>query len=165
MKTTKELTATGLLIAIAVILSYPMFKLMGSIGFVAAARAVWQVSKDDEDEEKRLFLPVKNNLAQSTGLSFKILDGRCDWSSEPVLRSVDDIFEPNETPREEAKAWLSGQLDQPEAAKAIINKAKADGISERTLKRAKQELKVVSDKLGDSWVWRMPNTTNSNSKK
>ncbi|MDA3845400.1 MAG: ECF transporter S component [Vallitaleaceae bacterium] len=33
MKTTKELTAAGLLIAIAVILSYPMFKLMGSIGF------------------------------------------------------------------------------------------------------------------------------------
>lgn len=35
MKTTKELTAAGLLIAIAVILSYPMFKLMGSIGFDA----------------------------------------------------------------------------------------------------------------------------------
>ena len=35
MKTTRELTAAGLLIAIAVILSYPMFKLMGSIGFDA----------------------------------------------------------------------------------------------------------------------------------
>jgi putative DNA primase/helicase len=137
-------------------------KVMGSIAFVAAARAVWQVSKDHEDDEKRLFLPVKNNLAQSTGLSFKIRDGRCEWSSEPVLRSVDDSFERNETPKEEAKAWLSAQLDQPIAAKVILRMAAGDGFSERTLKRAKKELGVVSYKEGDSWVWSMSNTRKSN---
>ena len=40
------------------------------------------------------------------------------------------------------------------AAKMIFRQAKADGISEKTLKRAKKELKVISEKLGKAWVWR-----------
>ncbi len=44
--------------------------------------------------------------------------------------------------------------DQP--AKTIERDALRAGISERTLKRAKKELGIRSEKQGDEWFWKMP---------
>ncbi|MEQ1904757.1 MAG: AAA family ATPase [Pirellulaceae bacterium] len=135
-------------------------RVIGSIAFVAAARACWLVAKDRDDETTRLFLPVKNNLSQSNGLAYAIVDGRCCWHSEEVLVSADDIGgDENETPREEARQWLLAKLTHPMPAKWILTQAKADGISERTLHRAKKELGIVSEKSADAWVWRLPEQT------
>src|SRR5690606_36902792 len=41
-----------------------MYRVMGSLGFTAAARAVWGVARDPKDRERRLLLPVKVNLAE-----------------------------------------------------------------------------------------------------
>lgn len=132
-------------------------RVIGSIAFVAAARSCWLVAADSEDEDKRLFLPVKNNLARCSGLSYSVVDGRCVWDSEAVLIGADDIGSEDDTPRDEAKQWLLAKLATAMPAKWVWAQAKADGIAERTLKRAKKELGVISDKLGDAWVWRLPN--------
>ena len=52
-----------------------MYRTMGSLAFVAAARAVWAVVADAEDEtQRRLLVPVKQNLsAASTGLAYRIV--------------------------------------------------------------------------------------------
>ena len=50
-----------------------LLRVMGSLGFVAAARGAYLVAKDPEDETRRLFLPMKNNLAEDRGgLAFRV---------------------------------------------------------------------------------------------
>jgi hypothetical protein len=138
-------------------------RIIGSIAFVAAARAAWMIAKDPDDEERRLFLPVKNNLGKAGGLAYRFVgEGqatRIEWDPTPVLVSADEIdIDDNErTPIGEAEEWLTAQLeDAAVPSKAILKKAKADGIAERTLKRAKKELGVISEKEGKNWVWRLP---------
>ena len=78
--------------------------LNGSVGFGAKARVVYYILKDPEDDENRLMLPVKNNLApKSPGFSFRIRDnpdskmgtGNVYWSSEHETRSADSLFQEN----------------------------------------------------------------------
>ncbi len=132
-------------------------RVIGSIAFVAAARSCWLVAADKDNEDNRLFLPVKNNLARCSGLSYAVVDGRCVWDSEAVLISADDIGGEDDTPRGEAKQWLSAKLaDGAKPAKWLLAQAKADGVSEKTLRRAQKELGVISDKLADAWAWHLP---------
>jgi hypothetical protein len=134
-------------------------RVIGSIAFVAAARAAWLVASDPDDDsgKRRLFLPVKNNLGQASGLAFSIADGRLAWEDGSVLVSADEIDDDDTSPREEAKTWLQALLSDGAVPSASIWKnAKAEHIAERTLKRAKRELGVVAEKAGKHWVWRLP---------
>jgi len=63
---------------------------VGSIAFVAAARAVWQVCADRDVPSRRLFLPVKMNLARASGLAFRITDHGIAWETGVVEISADD---------------------------------------------------------------------------
>lgn len=136
-----------------------LHKVMGSLAYIAAARTGWGVVTDPDDDDRKLFLPVKNNLAKATGLAYRIVDGRIEWEPAPVLITIDDLDNDSETPRSEAAAWLEGTLkDGPATAKDILKQAKADGICERTLRYAKKELEVISRRDGDFWKWELPQT-------
>ena len=51
-----------------------VYRAMGSLAFAAAARAVWAITKDSDDPERRLFLPAKLNLARDPdGLAYRIV--------------------------------------------------------------------------------------------
>jgi putative DNA primase/helicase len=51
----------------------PISRIIGSIGFPAVARAVYLVASDPSDPQRRLMLPVKNNLGDdSTGFAFRV---------------------------------------------------------------------------------------------
>jgi len=139
--------------------SKAIYRTMGSLAFVAAARAAWAVAKDPDDDDRRLFLPIKNNLADVNGLAYRLVDGRVEWEPGEVTVSIDDLSEsaPDDGPKDEAKAWLLGQLEQGAVgAKAILSAAKADGIAIRTLKKAKKEFGVASKKVDGVWTWFPP---------
>lgn len=131
---------------------------LGSRAYVALSRSVWHLSKDIDDQDRRLFLNGKNNLAkEQSGLAFRITDGRVDWESSPVAMTADDQMAqersiPDGEPTsalDDAVTWLSQALELGSmTVKEIQAKAKADGITERTLRRAAEKIGVVKSRLG-----------------
>jgi putative DNA primase/helicase len=144
---------------------------IGSIGFAAAARAVWAVATDMDDPERRLMLPVKQNLAANTGgLAFRVEapNGvpRILWEKGVVSVDVNDVlggFEDREkrSARREAADWLREQLtDGPLPVKKLQVEAKAAGFdSWHTVRDAAQSLGVKKVKGGfkSGWQWSLPN--------
>jgi hypothetical protein len=152
-----------------------IYRTMGSLAFVAAARAAWLVSKDPKSPERRLLLPLKNNLAPDVGgLAFTIeshattSEPIIHWSPDPIAISADSIAGNAQPPgrpddeREDAIAWLRRRLaNGPEPAGDVKEEANAHGINERTLRRAFRNLHGEAVKLGPfpigQWMWRLPN--------
>jgi putative DNA primase/helicase len=141
-----------------------LYRALGSIAFVAAARVVLAIGKDPEDEDRRILVPVKNNLATpSPALAFTLKQGTLEWYAEPVKGvDADALLSPagdDRGERQDAKAFLEelmveGDVRATEALKA----AKAHGVSERTLARARRDLGVGARRVGGAgkagaWFW------------
>ncbi|MEZ5125738.1 MAG: AAA family ATPase [Thermoleophilia bacterium] len=149
-------------------------RLTGSSAFGDAPRSVMAVVSDPEDEDRRLLLPVKLNIARRPeGLGFRIVadspdtcDSGVQWDSDPVSVDADEAFgSPHvDSPAiERAKDFLLGQLADGEwhAAKELIEAAVARGISERTLQRARGRMSVEwrKDAFGGGNLWRLAEDT------
>lgn len=150
-------------------------RITGSLAFAAAARSVWGITRDPDDERgpRRLFLPIKNNIGpDSSGLAFSITtDGgtlsapRIVWESVPVSVTADDAlaFRPrHDAPeRAEAETFLCDALsDGPRSVGELQTEARKAGMAWVTVKRAKSELGVVALRHGygqeGGWVWSLP---------
>jgi len=152
-----------------------IYRAMGSLAFVAAARAAYGVIRDPEDTsgERRLFLTLKNNLAPDrSGLAYRLTvpDGGTmpvvDWEPDPVTVNPDDLFAmvtrrrgPVPVERTEAEAWLQTALSGgPQPAADLFREAEAVGISGATLRRAKTALACVRAQksgYGNGWTWEL----------
>lgn len=150
-------------------------RVTGSLAFVAASRAAFIVAKDPDNPERRLFIPAKNNIAKDSGaMAFTIeghnLDGgietsRIVWEGALINGiTADDVLNQPNDPEEkdargEAKAFLLELLaGGSREATEVFSNAKDAGISEKTLRRAAQELKVVKEKqsMAKGWKWYLP---------
>jgi putative DNA primase/helicase len=149
-------------------------KVIGSIAFVAACRAAYVVVRDPEDEDRRLFLCAKNNLAPDTaGYSYfiKVNDigvPHVEWSEERETRSADEVMGANSTDKnsavDAAEFWLRRLLSSgPVGSTALTDLGKAAGHSRRSLERARQRMGDVlverdliagQGKVG-RWQWRL----------
>jgi hypothetical protein len=153
---------------------------MGSLAFVAAARAAWVLCQDPTDENKRLLMPIKNNLARSvTGLAYTI-DSSPDhrvpilrWCSEPVPATTEAAVGISRAPgrpddeRQHAMDWLQERLkSKGRPARDIKEEADAFGISYGTLRRAFRNLggeAVRQHKFPFApWIWKLPGTDAQN---
>ena len=145
-----------------------VYRAMGSLAFAAAARAVWAISKDSEDSERRLFLPAKLNLAKDPdGLAYRIVGGRVEWESAPVTMHADDAMltefvdkKPKKrgTERDEAIGWLNEFLaDGEKLATEVLETGQQYGFSERTLRRAYKQigLKPRKESYEGRWYWNL----------
>jgi len=140
---------------------------MGSLAFVAAARAVWAVTRDEDDDSRRLFLPVKNNIGSDReGMAFR-LDSKMrnapavSWEAEPVAMTADDAIGeskpgPKPSARQQAEQFLRQHLASgPRPANELQERAKSAGHSLGTLRRAKNALgvKAYQPDLHAAWHW------------
>jgi hypothetical protein len=149
---------------------------IGSMAFVAAARAAWLVSRDPQNAHRRLLLPVKNNLsADMHGLAYTIESrGPCRtavvcWSADTVSVSADEALGRPALPRDEkslechlASAWLHEFLaGGPQPASEVRNAAAAHGFSYATLRRAfraagGEAVRESNEGRKPRWVWQLP---------
>jgi putative DNA primase/helicase len=143
-----------------------VYRAMGSLAFLAAARTCWLVTTDqnDPDSKRRILTPAKQNvLIEPTGLAFEIVDGKVIFENEPIDITADEALGTTgtiEAPAlNEAKQWLSEQVTTGKSMSAIEVYRLADeqGISGRTLERAKKELHIASYPLSvegkNVWFW------------
>jgi hypothetical protein len=143
-----------------------IYRALGSVGLIAAARTAWLVSEDPDNpkSKRRLLIPTKQNiLTNPTGLAFEINDGKVVYETEPIHTTADEALEQGSTIEapalKQAKQWLIEQLTPGKSMSAteIYRQADEQGISKRTLERAKKELHIVSYPLTVEgkmvWFW------------
>jgi hypothetical protein len=147
----------------------PLYRGGGSIGIIGAARSGLVVAQDPEDPERRILAANKNNLsraAQSLAFGLETAPNgaaRVVWGGASSLSAGDILREPAGPKRRsalsEAKAFLFQELaGGPVDAERVMKDAREADVSERTLKRAKRELGVGSEKEGGDgpWSWVLP---------
>jgi putative DNA primase/helicase len=159
-------------------------RISDSLAFVAVSRQAFIVT-DDAENERRLFVKAKNNLAPDVkALSYRIETRRagqdhrdgCDifapviiWGTEHVEISAMQAMQAEaggkaaSNTRKDAKDLILKLLDGATMAqKEIVDRAEGEGISLATLRRAKRDLGVESfkDGLSGGWMWRLPKKGN-----
>ncbi|HET6324657.1 MAG TPA: AAA family ATPase [Planctomycetaceae bacterium] len=155
-----------------------MYRAMGSIGFTAQARVAWAFVQDQDDSERVLMLPLKNNLHRRVpGLAYRIAEGngagRVEWETEGVDITADEAMAPPSASKgtsklDEAVQWLKTRLASGcVTSNQLTTEAGDAGIASKTLWRAKDKLKVRASKsqsVKGEWYWALsdaPNTPNS----
>jgi AAA domain-containing protein len=153
-----------------------LLRISDSLAFGALARHVYGVV-DDAENERKLFVRAKNSVAansKNNTLAYRFeareigtsrLTGKSIWApyvawkteyvdvtATEAMQAATESKSP--TARDEAKKFLSsivGPVDSVEIEEA----AEANGISRRTLFRAKAELGIIAKKDGPngSWPW------------
>ncbi|MEM9415823.1 MAG: AAA family ATPase [Planctomycetota bacterium] len=151
-----------------------IYRTMGSLAFTAAARAVHLVARDPDDPDKRLLLPIKNNLGQDRqGYGFTLThdhphhDARIQWDPAPTEETADQLLARLGTPssgkpkpapqREQAEKWLKDALAG--GSRPIVDleqEAHALGITPATFRRARRNLGLVPSKTASGWHLKLP---------
>ena len=152
-------------------------QVMGSIGLVAVARAVFIVTPE-KGTDRRQFLPAKNNLASARpGLAYRIeakatsngvTSSAVVWDSTPALESADDAVASSvgrtklQSALTDAEDFLRVVLGAgPVPAKDVKSEASDAGVSSASLRRAAEALGVKSRRvegIADKgrWKWGLP---------
>ncbi len=152
-----------------------LLRSIGSIGFVASARAAFCVVRDPDDQNKRLFLPTKNNIGNdTTGFSFTIEPhifdskgvetSRIVWNTEKVTSTANEVMSRSlnldeKSALEEATDFLTDILkNSPKSVNEIEREAKSACISWATMRRAKIKIGAKAIKCGkdSGWFWELP---------
>ncbi len=158
-------------------------RVLGSVGYVNAARAVLIVGRppdDDEHGSDRIVAVPKSNLSPAVpSLRFRLVSRQVEgvmpvgshghfdtvgveWRGEDRA-TADELLGTAEerSALAEAQDWLRETLgDGPQPRAVLFKQARSDGIAERTLHRAGKRLGVIIDReermRGRPSMWRLP---------
>jgi hypothetical protein len=156
----------------------PKYRGGGSIGITGSARAQFLFASDPQREDIHVMAPVKGNLwrRKPPALEFTVEDHGdqpvIKWGGESIhtassLLMVRQIETPEESNAcKAAEAFLLDVLkDGPVETRELQRQARAAGLSDRTLKRAKAQMAVRAEKVGfgdgQHWEWALTKGANS----
>lgn len=155
-------------------------RVAGAMALEAAARTVIVVGKDYDGNG--VMVPLKQNLSAAAGLAFRIANGArgdipssyVDFLPEPVEMSASALLamgesgaDPTRSEESRAKDLLLRELAAgPQPSRMMNLLATEEGLSARTMERARRALGVQASKGRDAMVWLPgtavdPNTANA----
>ena len=145
----------------------PLYRGGGSIGIIGAARAGMLVARDPDDANGRVLASTKCNLAaEPESLSFHLEQhdeaSRVVWDGVSAhgagMLLADSDGDPSAL--DEAKEIVADILAAgPVASPDLRRRALGEGVTERTMRRARSALGCVKAKQGmaGGWTWELPN--------
>ena len=147
-------------------------RVTGSIAFAAAARASFVITRDPDDPDRRLMLPLKNNLAKDNhGFAYKIEEKEVSgiittcvaWEPDKINLSAEEVLTTQVGKAENrlfAESFLREELKEGYEipCKELYERAEEHGISKKVLWNTKVKIGVKARKSGfnEGWVWYLP---------
>lgn len=149
-----------------------MYRGQGNISFVGKARIVIAVAKDEEDKElSRMAVSKINNEVAPNALEFRVMDrstvtkrnafdfvwGKTvEMTADQILTAPTEPGRPDRE-REHAKSVLLKILNNgPKESGEVFELAERESVTERTLRRAADELQVRKQQRDRKWFWELP---------
>ena len=134
-----------------------VYRGLGSIDFQAAARSVLIVGRIKDEPEIRVVCQTKSSLApEAKAVAFRLNEENgFEWIGELDI-TADDLLSGTVkgTKKQAAMDFLENLLaDGQMSQKEIIELARQKGISDKTLRNAKDELKIKSKRVNNQWHW------------
>lgn len=137
--------------------SKDLYRSLGSIDLVAAARSVLQLDRLTEDDSIAVIHHIKSSLAAKGKDLFFTVD--CNSCLTWIDPGSPDVQNERPTKQTQTAQWLKLILsDGPVRATDILEHLKKEGISERTIQSVKKALDIRSVKKDNSWYWQLPTT-------
>jgi hypothetical protein len=152
-----------------------LFRGIGATAIVGAARTAFMVARHPDNDDCRLLAGTKNNLSTvAPTLSYRIERNDAGRPfvayGDAVPLTADELVpaprrQPGEV-LEKAEAFLYDLLGrEPVRAATAVRLARVEGLSQRTLARARAKINVVAKQKreGDTnvWYWSLPTDTDS----
>jgi putative DNA primase/helicase len=149
-----------------------MMRVMGSVAWVNAVRAAHMFARDPDDPDRRLCVPMKNNLGpERKGLAYRIVASgdelaKVEWGGEVDTTADQAVGHDMRKVKREVVAadWLvecfRERLEWP--SDELFRAAKEHGVSHNALFDAKKMLdlpkarKVTHENGNTAWVWWVP---------
>ena len=137
--------------------SKAQYRGLGSIGYLAQARVVMLVGKNPDNEDERVVVVSKTNLAvRSLGIAYDMKDGIFQWKGESDI-TIDQLLSRPTTQDEKSQVdecleWLYDLLQSNggnHPSSEVIRRGNGEGYSTSTIKRAKAKAPdIVKKKIG-----------------
>jgi putative DNA primase/helicase len=127
---------------------------IGSIDITAAVRSVLLVGKDPNDDANRAIVQIKNNLAPiGPAIGFTLRGGEFLWTGESNITAQSILMDlPDLTQRsalsEAIDFFHEALADGPREVTDLKDEARQAGISEQTLRRAREHLGIKAKREG-----------------
>lgn len=140
----------------------------GSIAYIAQARFALRVGIDPGDKDTHFIMPIKNSITKKAiPQAFTLNEyGEFFWAGPSAVTSEEIAAMSEELPGalNEATDFLHALFDKTNdiPCKKIEAEARELQISQRTLKRAKAQMRIKSKRIKDYWAWHMPAETEAN---